>query len=98
MLDETRLKMLAENLNAPNHAISATEMAARVFHSSCHDIANVQYGNLAYTLAKKMKMPIPRGHYAMTFVSRIETRKSGELEWVLHPTLVQALQLDGLHR
>jgi hypothetical protein len=92
----TRLKMLGANLHAPDYAISATEMARRVFSCSWHGIANIQYGSLASALALKMRMPIPKGHYALTFVVRIGTRSTGELEWVLHPSVVQALRLYGV--
>lgn len=57
-LTKTQQRMMTFHLRAPDHEMTATEMAQALGYDSYATI-NAQYGSLASQVAKRMTWPIP---------------------------------------
>ncbi|HYF64034.1 MAG TPA: hypothetical protein VD886_14525 [Herpetosiphonaceae bacterium] len=94
-LPANHLALLRAHYLAPNHTITARELAAAVGYAG-HGSVNLQYG--MFGRAMRELMAYAEGEQAAyVFASFIKPGAQGNREhlWVLHPEVVQALDELG---
>ncbi len=90
-ITKNQREMLRIHYSAPDHQITATELADGVGYKNFRGV-NLQYGRLAYLLCQVLNRSFP--YYVSilaTFISPAEN-PSGEWLLVMRPEVVQALE------
>lgn len=92
--------MLNAHLRAPDHILTATELAHAGGYES-YNLANSQYGTLAHRVAEELEWepPIIDGEQFWTFSLAINADEGNPIEqaewrWRLRPEVVEAMQDD----
>ncbi len=85
--------MLIEHCAAPDHTVTATELAALVGYPDANTI-NLRYGLLARAIAERLHWPVPEGHQESYAVAWFEQPDADQAHWRwrMHPELVQAVR------
>jgi hypothetical protein len=94
-----QLGMLRAHCRAPDHTITAAQLADAVRLSS-FGVANLQYGKFAHAVADQLGFESnkrPNGTTRWWFTLAVgregtEETEDGRFEWVMRPELVKALQ------
>ena len=98
-ISQQELAMLRAHCRAPDHMITATQLAQALGLSS-HGVANLLFGKFGHAVADRLRYaPIKRDNgtdcwwftLAYGTITSAETEKGRE-PWILRPELVQALQ------
>lgn len=101
-MNKAREAMLAAHLNAPDHILTATELAQAAGYGD-YTVANLQYGLLAYDFAQELgwvpqeaKDGVPIWTFTLADDADKQARKdgtelSGHWRWKLRPEIVAAL-------
>lgn len=101
-LSDGQLAMLRAHYLAPNHCITATNLAEAAGYSS-YSAANLQYGNAGKAIYEEYPLDIPRrndGTLIYTFMLATAGNKDAdEKEWVwqLRPEVASAIEALGLN-
>jgi hypothetical protein len=98
-ISETELAMLRAQYGAPNHTISAVQLAKELRYVN-YGTVNAQYGALAHRVAEGLDYrpgPFPDGkpHWWRTLSywnDNAPQAEEGEDQWIMRPELAQALQ------
>ncbi|CAN5858430.1 hypothetical protein BH24GEM1_BH24GEM1_00790 [soil metagenome] len=87
------LKLLQSHYAAPEHTITATELARSIGYKN-HSAANLHYGKLAALLKSELKWSTGESvglKWLVEFVDPGE-RNNAEILWVMRPQLAEALE------
>lgn len=101
-LTDGQLAMLRAHYLAPNHSITATELAKAAGYSS-YSAANLHYGNLGNALYEEYPLDLPKrkdGSVIATFMlATAGNKEADEKEWVweMRPEVVNAVETLGLN-
>lgn len=107
--NEGQLAMLVAHLNAPDHILTTTQLAAAAGEDS-FEYTNLQYGRLGRELAEEMEFTpaetsSTNGRPIWTFTLATGTRDTAEAQlsdeyvewrWALRPEVVEALSRLGI--
>lgn len=94
-ITEKQYDMLIEHYNAPNHTITASELAAAVGYKS-YSGANLQYGLLGKNLRRYLNYQ-GDGQESYVLAHFHAPGTAGNEDWlfVMHPTVATALETLG---
>ena len=90
-------EMLIAHYGAPNHTITATQLAAAVGYAT-YNAVNLQYGTLGAKLAERMGWePSPEAQlsYSIASFEKDDGDPEGQWRWIMHPPLARALETLG---
>jgi hypothetical protein len=92
-LSDSQIAMLRAQYLAPQHAMTATQLAEAAKYRSFHG-ANLQYGKMGQKLRKALKYTNPDGQasYVLSYFIIPESDYNDEWIFVLHPNVVQAIK------
>ena len=94
-LNDKHMTMLKAHYNAPNHTITATEIAEQVGYTSFRGI-NSLYGNLAKTIREVMQYHEPGVRLAVfSFFNKPTGSRAEHWQLIMHDNVARALEELG---
>ncbi|AQU99676.1 HNH endonuclease [Desulfococcus multivorans] len=90
-LTDCHYQLLRLHYHAPEHTVTATQLAELVGYSS-YSVANLQYGRLARLVGERLDYS-PEPEYLGTLVWF--EKRHGEWHWIMRPEVAQALEQLG---